>query len=60
MKRFLDLFKKKKKETDYEIVKSRSGLPIFVIPLPPEINMDTEEKPNQQILKDLSMFLGWI
>lgn len=52
MKRFLDLFKKKKKETEYEIVKSRSGLPIFVLPLPQGINMDTEEKPNQQILKE--------
>ena len=52
MKSFLDLFKKKKKETEYEIVKSRSGLPMFVLPLPQGINMDTEEKPNQQILKE--------
>ena len=40
MKRFLDFFKKKGKETDYDVVKSRSGLPMFVIPLPPEIQKD--------------------
>ena len=45
MKRFLDFFKKKGKETDYDVVKSRSGLPKFVIPLPPEINMETEDEP---------------
>ena len=41
--KILDIFKKKKKETDYEVVKSRSGLPMFVLPLPDGINMDTEE-----------------
>ncbi len=40
MKKILDIFKKKEKETDYEVVKSRSGLPMFVIPLPPEIQKD--------------------
>ena len=45
-------FFKKKEETDFEVVKSRSGLPMFIIPIPSEINMDTEEKPNQQILKE--------
>ena len=49
MKKILDLFKKKEKETDYEIVKSRSGLPMFVLPLPDGINMDTEEdEPNKK------------
>ena len=42
---YLDLFKKKEKETDYEVVKSRSGLPMFVIPLPDGINMDTDDEP---------------
>ena len=51
MKKILDLFKKKEKETDYEVVKSRSGLPMFVIPLPPEINMDTEDEPKDFITK---------
>ena len=47
MKKILDIFKKKKKETDYEIVKSRSGLPMFVIPLPPSINF-TEDEPEKR------------
>ena len=32
---FSDWNKKKEKKTDYEIVKSRSGLPMFVLPTPP-------------------------
>ena len=40
MKKILDIFKKKEKETDYEVVKSRSGLPMFVIPLPLGIKTD--------------------
>ena len=48
MKKILDLFKKKEKETDYEIVKSRSGLPMFVIPLPVGINMDTDDEPKKR------------
>ena len=47
MKKILDLFKKKEKETDYEIVKSRSGLPMYVLPLPPGINMDTDDEPEK-------------
>jgi hypothetical protein len=46
MKKILDLFKKKEKEIDYEVVKSRSGLPMFVIPLPPSINF-TEDEPEK-------------
>ena len=40
---FSDWGKKKKKEkkTDYEIVKSRSGLPMFVIE-PPDLTPDDE------------------
>ena len=48
MKKILDLFKKKEKETDYEVVKSRSGLPMFVLPLPPGINFDTEDEPEKR------------
>jgi hypothetical protein len=51
MKKILDIFKKKEKETDYEIVKSRSGLPMFVIPLPDGINMDTKEEPKDFFTK---------
>ena len=47
MKKILDLFKKKEKETDYEVVKSRSVLPMFVIPLPPSINF-TEDEPEKR------------
>ncbi len=43
MKRFLDFFKKKGKETEYEVVKSRSGLPMFNLYLPDEINIDIDE-----------------
>jgi len=43
VKKILDIFKKKKKKTDYEIVKSRSGLPIHILPLPDGINFDIEE-----------------
>ena len=48
MKKILDLFKKKEKETEYEVVKSRSGLPMFVLPLPPGINFDTEDEPKKK------------
>ena len=47
MKKILDLFKKKEKEIDYEIVKSRSGLPMFVLPLPDGINF-TEDEPEKR------------
>ena len=35
---FTDWNKKKEKKTDYEIVKSRSGLPMFVLEPPDSIN----------------------
>ena len=31
------------KKKDYEIVKSRSGLPMFVLPLPDSVNLTDEE-----------------
>ena len=43
MKKILDLFKKKEKKIEYEIVKSRSGLPMFVLPLPPGIDFTKDE-----------------
>ena len=46
MKKILDIFKKNEKEIDYEVVKSRSGLPMFVLPLPDEINIDIDETEN--------------
>ena len=41
MLNFNDWKKKKDKKTDYEIVKSRSGLPMFVIE-PPDLTTDDE------------------
>jgi len=46
MRNILDIFKKEK-ETDFEVVKSRSGLPMFVIPLPTGIDF-TEDEPQQE------------
>ena len=43
MKKILDLFKKKEKKIEYEVVKSRSGLPMFNLYLPDEINIDIDE-----------------
>ena len=38
-----DQFNKKKEKKDYEIVKSRSGLPMFVLPLPDSLNNLTSD-----------------
>ena len=48
---FSDWNKKKEKNTDYEIVKSRSGLPMFVLP-PPDLPPDDEPvKKNKSLPK---------
>ena len=39
-------FNKKKEKKDYEVVKSRSGLPMFVLPIPDPVNL-TDEEPVQ-------------
>jgi hypothetical protein len=52
MKPILDLLKKKEKKIEYEIVKSRSGLPMYVLPIPSGINMDTEDDLNSELLKE--------
>ena len=44
MKNILDIFSRKKK--DYDVVKSRSGLPVFVLPLPPEIKFTKGKNEN--------------
>jgi len=36
-------FNKKKEKKDYEIVKSRSGLPMFVLPIPDSVNNLTSD-----------------
>ena len=43
---FTDWNKKKENKTDYEIVKSRSGLPMFILPNPlTQIDDDPVSKP---------------
>ena len=53
---FTDWNKKKENKTEYEIVKSRSGLPMFVLP-PPDLTPDDEpvkkkEKTIPQMVSD--------
>jgi ApbE superfamily uncharacterized protein (UPF0280 family) len=48
---FTDWNKKKEKNTDYEIVKSRSGLPMFVIEPPDLTPNDEPVKKNKSIPK---------
>ena len=43
MKKILDIFKNKDKEIEYEVVKSRSGLPIFNLYLPDEVKIEIDE-----------------
>ena len=48
---FTDWNKKKEEKIDYEIVKSRSGLPMFVLP-PPDLPPDDEPvKKNKSLPK---------
>ena len=39
-------FNKEKEKKEYEIVKSRSNLPMFVLPIPDSVNL-TDEEPVQ-------------
>ena len=43
MLNFSDYNKKKEKKTDYEIIKSRSGLPMFVLKPPDSLNNLTSD-----------------
>ena len=36
-------FNKKKEKKDYEIVKSRSNLPMFVLPIPDSVDLTTDD-----------------
>ena len=49
MKKILDIFKRKEKEEKPYMVKGDNGLPLWVIPLPSGINMDTEDEPKELI-----------
>ena len=48
MKKILDIFNKKEKKIEYEVVKSRSVLPIHILPLLDGINF-TEDEPEELI-----------
>ena len=52
MKSILDIFKKKKKKEKPYMVMGDNGLPLWVIPLPSGINMDTEDDPNSELIKE--------
>ena len=55
---FTDWNKKKEKNTEYEIVKSRSGLPMFVLP-PPDLTPDVEPvKKKKSIPQMVSDFIS--
>ena len=48
---FSDWNKNKEKNTDYEIVQSRSGLPMFVLP-PPDLPPVKKKKSVPQMVSD--------
>ena len=52
MKSILDIFKKDQEEENPYMVKGDNGLPLWVIPLPSCINMDTEDDPNSELIKE--------
>ena len=55
---FTDWNKKKEKNTEYEIVQSRSGLPMFVLP-PPDLPPDDEPvKKKKSIPQMVSDFIS--
>ena len=54
---FTDWNKKKEEKTDYEIVKSRSGLPMFVLP-PPDLTPDDEPVKKKSIPQMVSDFIS--
>ena len=51
MKGFLDFFKKKTKP-NYKIIKGSNGLPIFVLPLPDGVDLQKDESPEPQTIKE--------
>ena len=61
MLNFNDWKKKKEKKTDYEIVKSRSGLPIFILPLPdlpPDDEPVKKKNPIPQIVRRVCDYIS--
>ncbi len=56
---FTDWNKKKEEKTEYEIVQSRSGLPMFVLP-PPDITPDDEPVKKKSISKTVRRVVDYI
>ena len=54
---FTDWNKKKEENTDYEIVKSRSGLPMFVLPTP-DLPPVKKKKSVPQIVKRVCDYIS--
>ena len=54
---FTDWNQKKENKTDYEIVKSKSGLPMFVLP-PPDLTPDDEPVKKKSIPQMVSDFIS--
>ena len=48
MKKILDIFKKKEDEEKPYMIMGDNNLPLWVLPLPSGINMDTEDKPEKR------------
>ncbi len=47
MKKILDIFKKKEEEKPY-VIMGDNKLPLWVLPLPSRINMDTVDEPKKK------------
>ena len=54
---FSDCNKNKEKNTDYEIVQSRSGLPMFVLP-PPDLPPVKKKKSIPQIVRRVCDYIS--
>ena len=46
MKKILDIFKKKEEEKPY-VIMGDNKLPLWVLPLPSGLNMDTDDEPEK-------------
>ncbi len=44
-----DQFNKKKEKKEYEIVKSRSNLPMFVLPIPDSVDLTTVDDEQEKV-----------
>ena len=49
MKKISNRFKKKVDEEKLYMIMGDNNLPLWVLPLPPEIDMDTEDEPKELI-----------